>query len=220
MWTAADGMVELHARFPPETGGAIRARLDTGVRRRFREARAAGEPEPHDTYAADELAEAILGTAATEKAVGYTTHVVIDFEALQRGHVLDGETCEIPGVGPVNVEWVRSVLGQSFVTAIVKRGRDIRTVAHLGRHVPAELRTAMLVSGRECVVEGCTGRDYLELDHCEIDHARGGPTARWNLAWMCSVDHRRKSQGWRLGPPHPTTGKRRLDPPAASGRAA
>jgi hypothetical protein len=122
-------------------------------------------------------------------------------------------------VGPVNAQWVREILGESFVTAIIKHGKDISTVAHLGRHIPAELRTAMIVSGRECSIEGCAGREYLELDHCEVDHAKGGPTARWNLVWLCSVHHKRKTKGWHIGPPDPATGKRALDPPGGS-RAA
>jgi hypothetical protein len=120
----------------------------------------------------------------------------------------------------VSVDWVRSILGHAFVTAIIKKGRDITSVAQLGRHIPAELRTALTVSGRECSVEGCSGREYLELDHCEIDYAKQGPTAWWNLTWLCSIHHSRKSQGWSLAPPDPETGKRRLDPPTATGRAA
>ena len=91
--------------------------------------------------------------------------------------VLAGETMRDPGVGPVNVEWVRNLLGSAFVTfylnptAIVKKGKDITAVAHFGRHIPAELRTAMVVSGRECSITGCSGREYLELDHCEVDYA-------------------------------------------------
>ncbi len=157
--------------------------------------------------------------SAPKGVVGYTTHVVIDHEAVVRGNALPGETCEIPGLGPVNAQWVRELLGEAFVTAIIKKGKDITTVAHLGRHIPAELRTAMIVTGRECFVEGCGCREYLELDHCEVDFAKGGPTALWNLGWICSPDHRRKTQGWLLGPPDPITGKRRLDPPGAS-RAA
>jgi hypothetical protein len=148
-------------------------------------------------------------------------HVLVDHDALTRGEARDGETCEIPGVGPVDAQWVRSLLGEAFLTAIVKKGKDISTVAHLGRHIPAEVRTALIVGGRECVVEGCSNRGYLELDHSEVDYAKDGPTALWNLDWECSVHHRLKTQGWRLGPPDPTTGKRRLDPPAAgNGRAA
>jgi hypothetical protein len=152
---------------------------------------------------------------AASGIAGVAVHVVIDHSALQRGSAAPGETCEIPGVGPVNVEWVRSLLGDAFVTAIIKRGKDITTVAHLGRHIPAEIRTALIVAGRECIVEGCTARAYLEIDHSQVDHAAGGPTAYWNLDWECSIHHKRKTQGWTLGPPDPITGKRKLHPPAA-----
>jgi hypothetical protein len=78
----------------------------------------------------------------------------------------------------------------------------------------------MIVSGRECSIAGCSGREYLELDHCEVDYGKDGPTARWNLTWLCSTHHTRKTKGWILGPPDPTTGKRRLDPPPTARRAA
>jgi hypothetical protein len=220
MWTATDGMVEGRFKVTPEIGGAIRARIDHMTRKKFRAARRSGGREPQDAYAADAFAEVVLGDPAEARSGGYTTHVVIDHEALVRGRAREGETCEIPGVGPVNVAWVRELLGSAFVTAIVKKGRDITTVAHLGRHIPAELRTAMVVSGRECSVSGCDGREYLELDHCEVDYAKGGPTARWNLAWLCSIHHKLKTQGWLLGQPHPETGKRTLEPPGAGARAA
>jgi hypothetical protein len=71
----------------------------------------------------------------------------------------------------------------------------------------------MIVAGRECEVEGCDVRGYLELDHCNIDHAAGGPTSYANLAWLCYVHHQLKSSGWFLGPPNPITGKRPLRPP-------
>jgi hypothetical protein len=232
MWSNVDGMTEGHFQVTPEVGGAIKAKIDEETRRRFREARHDGTRDSQDAYAADALAVVILGdpeTAAGEDETStkaapaarpsYYVHVMIDYEALLRCSTRPGETCEIPGTGPVNVEWVRSLLGEAFVTAIVKKGKDITTVAHLGRHIPAELRTAMIVSGRECSITRCTGREYLELDHCEVDHAKGGPTAKWNLAWMCSIHHTRKTQGWILGPPDPETGKRKLDPPG-SWRAA
>jgi hypothetical protein len=209
-WTAADGMFEGRFRLAPEVGAAVKAALEQRTARRFREDRGR---EANDAYAADALADFVLAGEGEAKRVGYTAHVVIDHEALVRGQVLPGERCEIPGVGPVNARWVRDLLGEAFVTAIVRKGKDVTTVAHFGRHIPAELRTAMIVSGRECSIEGCPGREYLELDHCEIDHAKGGPTAKWNLAWLCAIHHRRKSRGWLLGPPDPRTGKRTLTEP-------
>jgi len=140
---------------------------------------------------------------------------VIDHDVLVLGELCPGTTCQIPGIGPVNVAWVREILGDAFLTAVIKKGRDITTVAHLGRHVPAELVTAMIVGGRECDIVGCHGRGYLERDHSEVDFAKGGPTAWWNLAWLCSVHHRRKTRGWILRPPDPHTGKRTLEPAPA-----
>ncbi len=214
MWPTVDGMVEGRFKVTPEIGGQIKTVIEDGTRRVFRAARGDGVREGQDAYAADAFADRMIGDPSSVKSGGYTTHIVLDYEALVRGNALPGETCEIPGVGPVNVEWVRSLLGDAFLTVVIKKGKDITTVAHLGRHVPAEVHTALVVSGRECSIEGCTGREYLELDHCEIDYAKDGPTAFWNLAWMCSIHHDRKTSGWILGPPDPVTGKRRLDPKA------
>ena len=156
----------------------------------------------------------VLGSTepGTRKDPNATVHIVIDHGALIRGGATAGEVCEIPGVGPVAADWVRQLLGSAFLTAIVERGKDITTVAHLGRHVPAEIQTALIVNGRECDIEGCYQRGYLERDH-NHDYAQGGPTAYWNLGWFCSSDHRRKTAGWILGPRNPKTGKRPLTAP-------
>jgi len=213
MWTDADGMVAGRFRLAPETGSQVKAAIDAHVQRAFR-AHKGGEHEPHDAYAADALTAFVLNPTepTTAPDPNATVHVVIDHAALVRGRTTDGETCEIPGVGPVDVAWVRELLGSAFLTAIIKRGKDILTVAHLGRHVPAEIQTALIVSGRECGIEHCYHRGYLERDHTH-DHAKGGPTAFWNLAWLCYLHHRHKTAGWNLGPVDPETGKRTLRPP-------
>jgi 5-methylcytosine-specific restriction endonuclease McrA len=216
MWTAEDGMVEGHFRLEPEVGGPCKAVLDAEVQRIFRARRLSGEHESHEAYAADAFASFILDSRERgARRAATNVHVVIDHAALVRGNAVAGERCEIPGIGPVDAQWVREQLGEAFLTAVIKKGRDIRTVAHLGRHVPAVVRTAMIVGGRECEVAGCARRGYLERDHCVTDFAKGGPTARWNLAWLCSVHHKRKTKGWRLGRPDPRTGKRTLRQPVA-----
>ena len=218
-WTATDGMLEGHFRLVPEIGGQVKAVLDAEVQRIFRAHRTSGEHEPHEAYAADALARLLLegnqeATGPPANRAATTVHVVIDHTALVRGNTIPGETCEIPGVGPVDVAWVREMLGDAFVTAIIKKGRDITTVAHFGRHIPAHLRTAMIVAGRECVVTGCHARGYLEIDHSDVDFAAGGPAAWWNVGYGCSPHHRLKTQGWKLGPRDPKTGKRTLTAPA------
>jgi uncharacterized protein DUF222 len=218
MWTADDGMVEGHFKLQPEVGGRVKQLVDHETGRVFRGRRRDGTHEAHDRYAADAFVELLFGQRRAKSTV--TTHVVIDHAALVRGETVPGERCEIPGVGPVSVTWAREILGDSFLTAIIKKGRDIATVAHLGRHVPAEVQTAMIVGGRECDIEGCHNRGYLERDHCEIDYAKRGPTAWWNLTWLCSVHHRRKTKGWRLGRRDEGTGKRPLRPPGTPATAA
>src|SRR4051812_17945112 len=94
-WTNVDGMVEGHFKVTPEVGGAIRARIDQMTRTRFRDARSTGVRESQDAYAADAFAEAMLGEPSGGTGGGYTTHVVIDHEALVRGRTREGETCEI-----------------------------------------------------------------------------------------------------------------------------
>jgi hypothetical protein len=236
-WTDLDGMVAGRFRLPPEVGGEVRAILDDATRRRYR-AQPPGRREPPERCAADALV-ALLRSAARRPVPGGRSgrsgrtgrsdparrpgtvrpvlHVVVDHAALMRGATLPGERCEIPGVGQVSVDWARQLLGEAFLTAVIASGRDVRTVAHLGRHVPAEVRTALIAQGRRCDVEGCARAGYLELDHCEVDHAAGGPTSLDNLTWLCWQHHRRKTDGARLGPRNPVTGKRPLGPPADSG---
>ena len=175
----------------------------------FREHKS-GEHESHEAYAADALVAFVLGGEGANVKVN--THVLIDHGALLRDRPLDGEVCEIAGVGPVDPAWVKEILGESFLTAIIKNGKDINTVAHLGRNVPAEVMTALIVNGHECGIEGCDNRGYLERDHIQ-EFANGGPTALWNLLWLCYLHHRLKTAGWLLGDANPITGKRTLRPP-------
>ncbi|MCU1456611.1 MAG: protein of unknown function endonuclease [Actinomycetia bacterium] len=217
MWNAADGMVEGRFKLAPEVGAGLKALIDERTREVFRAKHREGVREEHDAYAADALAESVLGSSTGRVAT--TVHVVIDHAALVRGNTQPGERCDIPGVGPVSQAWVQQQLGTALLTLVVKKGKDITTVAHLGRHVPAEVRTALIVEGRECCVQDCHARGYLEIDHSEVDFAKGGPTAKWNLGFICSPDHTRKSKGWTLGPPDPQTGKRVLAPPGRSAPA-
>lgn len=225
------GMLNGAFALAPEVGAHVKAIVDTFAQSLFRSA-TPGDRETSEHYAADAFVSLVVPSresneadsagqhppAATRRAgsVKASVHVVIDHQALLRGNALPGERCEIPGVGPVNVQWVREQLGSAFVTAIIGKGKDIRTVAHLGRYINAELRTALIASGRECDIEGCCVRGYLEVDHSEIDHAQRGPTAWWNLGWLCYQHHRFKSSGASLGPRDRATGERMFKPAIVS----
>jgi hypothetical protein len=213
MWTDKDGMACGTWRLQPEVGASVKALIDARTESTLRARKSSDDHEPIAAYAADAFVELVVDDRRRREAVAVKVHVVIDHAALVRGEALPGERCEIPGVGPVSVEWVRDLLGDAFLTATIANGVDIHTVAHFGRHINATLRTALLVQGRECDIEQCGQRGYLEIDH-HLDHAKRGPTALHNLGWLCAHHHRLKTQGWILSPPHPDTGKHTLAPPA------
>ena len=56
-------------------------------------------------------------------------------------------------------------------------GTDVLAVSHLGRLIPARLRTAIEDDQRECAIAGCHVDRHLEIDH-NLPVEAGGPTAR------------------------------------------
>ena len=73
------------------------------------------------------------------------------------------------------------------------------TVCHLGRSIPATLRTALMERDRTCVVPGCDVRRGLEIDHWQIAFADGGPATLENLARLCARHHyERTHKGFQL----------------------
>jgi hypothetical protein len=104
-WTDAEGMLAGQFRFAPEVSAQFKARLDAEVQRIFRGRKSGTRHEPHDAYAADALAALVLGDGADARprGVNATVHILVDHGALMRGGAVNGEVCEIPGVGPVDV---------------------------------------------------------------------------------------------------------------------
>jgi hypothetical protein len=75
---------------------------------------------------------------------------------------------------------------------IFSKGADITAVAHVGRTIPARLRTALEERDPTCVVPECDVRKGLEIDHV-IPYAEGGLTTLANTARLCSLcRHRHK----------------------------
>lgn len=134
--------------------------------------------------------------AATAKKV----IVRVDLAALLRGYPAHGDTCEIAGYGPVPVAAVRDMLatGNPFLAAVVTKGVDVATVAHLGRDPTAHQRTALEWLNPRCRAEGCDRTMGLEVDH-RVDWASSEVTLLAWLEWLCSHHHQLKtSKGWRL----------------------
>jgi hypothetical protein len=78
---------------------------------------------------------AVLPSGADAKII-----VRIDHSALVRGYPVSGETCEIPGVGTIDVATVQAWMTDAFVAAVLTDGTDITKVVHMGRRATASAR--------------------------------------------------------------------------------
>ena len=133
---------------------------------------------------------------------------------MRRGYTLKGETCEVPGVGPIPVAAAAELAADSLLCGILYEGEDITGVAHLGRTIPAKVRTALLERDKVCVVSGCDKMCCLEFDHV-TEFAKGGSTSLANLVRMCHWHHYLKTyHGYRL---ERANGRWVLSPPQQPG---
>ena len=195
-WTDADGAFRLDARLTPDAGARLVAIVDVRARALREEARRTGSPERREAHAADALVSLADASTPGPRAV---VHVHVDNAAWQRGRTISGESCRIPGVGPIPVSAARRLAADGIVKAVLDEGADVHAVAHFGRTIPARVRTALESRDQTCVVPGCDERHDLEIDHL-IPFAEGGPTALENLARLCRNHHAMKThRGWRLG---------------------
>lgn len=136
----------------------------------------------------------------------------VDLPALLRGWVAEGETCDIAGIGPVAVSAVRAMMetGDPFLAAVVTKGVDVVSVAHLGRRPNASQQTALDWLAPTCRVLGCDVAARLEYDH-RHDWADTHITLLEWIDRLCEGHHDKKTyDGWALVA---GTGKRPMVPP-------
>jgi hypothetical protein len=216
-WTDDDGAVRFDARLTPDEGARLLAAVKQATDRLVAESRRAGVDEPRKALAADAIVRLVCGrpspatgsngsggsggTATTtgstpvggdpgppDSGPGTTVHVRVDYYALVRGHLVEGELCEIPGIGPIPVEVARRLAVDSILSVLVTDGVDVTAVAHAGRTIPAALRRALLERDQTCCVPGCDIREALEIDHIH-PVAEGGITSLENLVRLCHWHH-------------------------------
>lgn len=143
---------------------------------------------------------------------GHNTKVIvrIDHTALVRGHTIAGETCEVAGLGPISVQTARELMADAFLAAVVTKGRDVVTVAHLGRALNAHQRTAIEAMGLRCSNIACNHRIALQIDH-RTPWAECHETKLDNQDPLCPACHHLKThRGYQLDPGH---GPRTFRPP-------
>jgi hypothetical protein len=195
-WTDHEGAFRLAAKLTPEAGATVLGALAPFEKAAFDRARKEGRHEPHEGYLADALVDLACAslsghddgdTKPKSRKPSFT--VLVDIQPLLRGHAEPGETCEIPGVGPIPVSRLHQLAPEAFWHVLVTRGKDIRSYCAMTRSLPAMLKVALAARDRECTVPGCNQTQGLEIDHIVPleDH---GPTTYTNLTRKCYYDHR------------------------------
>ncbi len=163
--------------------------LEPLAQRRFQEARSAERRESHDAYRFDALVDLARAEGATTTArPKHVARVRVDLPALLRGRTQPGETCEIPGVGPVPVSHAREVLAHGLLQLVITDGVDVQTVVSTTRHVPAPLKIAIAERDRTCKIRGCDCDRNLHRHHTER-FADGGLTSYPLLGNVCPRHH-------------------------------
>ena len=157
------------------------------------------------------MADALYGLASDDgtsgsnrkqrRAFAHAKVIVrVDAPAYERGHTVAGEICEIVGYGPVPVSVVKEMVdkGGAFAAAVLTAGREVLTVAHLGRKPTALQHTALEWIDPLCAAEGCNNIHRLEVDH-RHDWAKTKRTTLDELDNLCRLHHRLKTcHGWAL----------------------
>jgi len=205
-WVGEDGACNLKGRMTVANGALVKAALAPFEDSIFKQARKSGAHERPESYAADALM-ALCEKATTQQSSesggkssrpNAVINIRVDIDALKRGHTEHGEICEIAGVGPIPVAAATEYLGEAFFKLLVMDGIDIKTIAHMGRAIPAPLRTAVEERDRVCQVPTCDMSIGLEIDHIK-PFAEGGPASLENLVRLCKRHHLQKTHdGYRL----------------------
>ena len=203
-WRDRDGMVRWAVAFTPEVGVPITNRLEVEAERLRAAARRAARtvPGPHERCPGRPAVRRWPGGSGKGQPVRADLVLVCDLDAYRRGHAHVSEVCQVQGGGPLPVERVRQLSEDAFIKVVLHDGVRISTVKHFGRHIPAELRTALELGpppgfeGTACAEEGCGRRYGLEWDHVD-PVAHNGPTSYDNLQPRCWPHHQRQD---RAGP--------------------
>jgi uncharacterized protein DUF222/HNH endonuclease len=187
-WADKDGAIRLDACLSPDDAAPLVAAIDRGAALMAEEAKRSGQREPLEAYAAD----ALVALAKRQHGPTPVLHIHADASALERGFTKPGERCVIEGIGPVPVSSARRLAADGIVKVVLTDRADVTAVAHLGRVIPAKLRTALEARDPTCVVPGCDVRLGLEIDHI-TPLSKGGVTELSNLARLCRYHHGQKT---------------------------
>jgi hypothetical protein len=144
--------------------------------------------ESWNAHRVDALVEMAMPVGDEPAPPTTMVHVVVDYDALMRGHTVPGERCEIPGIGPIPVTLARQMSEDAILKVLLTKAVDVVAVAHGGYTIPAHLRTALDVRDPKCVVPGCDYNRRLQKDH-RNSFGRTQITTLEDLAHLCPYHH-------------------------------
>jgi hypothetical protein len=148
--------------------------------------------ESREAHSVDALVELLMSDGGMAAGPDTMLHVVVDYDALIRGHTVSGEKCEVPGIGPIPVTLARQLADDAILKVFLTKGVDVVAVAHGGYTVPAHVRSALELRDPECIVPGCNARRNLQIDHRNTFN-RTRVTRLEDLARLCPFHHRLKT---------------------------
>jgi hypothetical protein len=176
------------ATMTPDELARWMAVLQAGTNEIVAEAILGGWFENREAHSVDAMLSLIEPERTVETGPETMVHVVVDYDALVRGHTVAGEKCEIPGLGPIPVTLARQMADDTILKVLLTKGVDVVAVAHGGHTVPAHLRSALVVRDPQCIVPGCNQRRRLQIDHRNT-FSRTRVTKLEDLARICPFHH-------------------------------
>jgi hypothetical protein len=210
MWTDGD-VAKVFGQCTKAQILAIRAAIDTKTDQLFAAARAEGRREPREAYAMDAF-EAICTewlngsrgdhdespeSSPNGKCPQVTMIVRADYTALVRGRPVDGEICEIDGLGPIDVPTARNLLGEALLYLVITKGTAVHRVVNLKRSttIAQQIALAWQSAGR-CPITSCD-QPRLEIHHTE-PWAETKHTVLDELETPCLHHHELITAGWTM----------------------
>jgi hypothetical protein len=199
-WTTSDGAFRFSGSTTPDQGAELLAAMAPVAKRLRRKARRAGSFLGQEAAQVDALIELCRqkdlghsGTGPRRRPV--VINVTVDRSAWERGQTQSGERCEIEGAGPVPVSVAQALAEDGEVNFIQTEGGEVVSLVSRSRHIPANVRRAVIARDPMCVVPGCYRRNDLEFHHWREDFAKSGRTSLADLCRVCEWHHRFVTRG-------------------------
>jgi len=191
-WINDLGNVCFEGELAPEHGIPFINRLQVETDRVFRLASAEGRTDPVERYRAEAFINMLNGAGKphARKADVVVVVDINDYRRGQPGHIVAG--------GPLPKCAIAEMARDAFLKAVIHDGKNIHTIKHFGRHIPAELWTALELGhppdfdGMVCEGDYCACRLGNQIDH-KNPVANGGETSYADNQPLCPPDHRQKT---------------------------